>query len=79
MQTKKKRTKLAKVLRKLTGLPFVTSLTVAKNLLRGTEFNLTLEQGVGYVTYCECCGPEPVVRGPKGTLSIAQARREAMV
>lgn len=73
MQTKKKRTKLAKVLRKATGLSFVTSLT----LLRGTEFNLTLEQGVGYVTFCECCGPEPVVLGPKGRLSLADARREA--
>jgi hypothetical protein len=67
MQTKRRRAKLAKLLRKDTGLSFVESLKVAKNLLRGTGFT--------WKTFCECCGPEPVVEGPKGYLDYTEVSK----
>lgn len=63
---KKQAVKLARRLRKDTGLPFTDCHTMAKCLVRSKPFPEALKRHVKVVTYCDCCGPERTVVGPAG-------------
>lgn len=66
MTLKKKATQLARTIRKATGLPFTDCATMAKCIVRYKAFPETLRRHVKVATYCDCCGPERTIVGPKG-------------
>lgn len=72
MLLKKERVKLGKSIRADTGVPLPVAMQMAKFILRYETYSLPKKFPTYVKTdvFCECCGPETFINGPKGSRQV---------
>lgn len=71
MSIKSQARKIGRMVRKVTGIKLPVAMKMGKLIAQGKEFDLVnkFPEFVSKQTeFCDCCGPQTVLRGPRGSV-----------